>query len=175
MRMKCQCTMIGASLELANRGFIFTYQNNGGYTIMSLWDGYMGWGMSILVFGRVGSSGQVNFCMAVILGAFIAPLTSPSRPKSVWPLSSLCAIIVLILVLFSFLTSPAFLCFLMQSYYLAALLPTILKVLHHREIVPYFTTAVVLLIIIVVVDACLFGSHGSRWVPISSPSIYLGS
>ncbi len=35
------------------------------------WDGYMGRGTSMLVFGRVGSGGQANCHMAVMLGTFV--------------------------------------------------------------------------------------------------------
>ncbi|KAK0431469.1 hypothetical protein EV421DRAFT_1853433 [Armillaria borealis] len=74
--------------------------------------------------------------MAVILGAFVTPSTSPSMPKSVRPLSLLCTISVLVMVLPSSSTSPALLCFPTQSHYLVALSPSIPKVLYHRKTVP---------------------------------------
>ncbi len=98
------------------------------------WDGYMGWGTSMLVFGRVGSGGQANCHMHSDAGHICCVLNSPLKPKIMWLSPSLslsqswsrpppqhllrsCA-------------SP------MQSHYLAALPPSILKVLHHRKFIP---------------------------------------
>ncbi|PBK72336.1 hypothetical protein ARMSODRAFT_972962 [Armillaria solidipes] len=60
----------------------------GDVRIWGPWDGCMGRGTSMLVFGRAGSGGRENCRMTMIVGTLVAPSTPPSIRKRVISLHS---------------------------------------------------------------------------------------
>ncbi len=74
-----------------------------------VWGAWVEWGRALLALGGVGSGGQANRCMVVILAEFIAPEGPPSMSRRVCSSSLSFSVDVPIFIPPSRSTSPALL------------------------------------------------------------------